>query len=300
MKIYRLYEVDAFTTRKFQGNPAGVVANARGLEVEQMQSIARELNHSETAFLLPPSGPDHHVWIRYFTPVTEVPSCGHATIAAHYVRAVEQGLPSGTYYQRIGIGVLPVDIIRVEDDIEVVMTQGGPSFEQPLAAGLRSRVLAALGLTAGDLDPRCPVQIASTGHSKVMIGMRQQERLHRLQPDLGALSELSAIHGSNGYFIFTLDAPEPELMAHARMFAPAIGIAEDPVTGNGSGPLGAYLVRHGLLDGSAGPVSFRCRQGQAMGRPGTVNVTVESEAGHPSRVKVGGRAVIVFQGERQI
>src|SRR5512138_2981742 len=120
MKRYRLYQVDAFTTERFQGNPAGVVPEADGLTDAQMQAIAKELNNSETAFILSPAADDHEVWLRFFTPATEVPSCGHATIAAHYVRAVEMGLPSCTVVQKIGAGILPVEIIREEDDYRIV------------------------------------------------------------------------------------------------------------------------------------------------------------------------------------
>jgi PhzF family phenazine biosynthesis protein len=101
-----------------------VVANADGLTDSQMQAIARELNNAETAFILSPTSPDHDVWIRFFTPTTEVPSCGHATISAHYVRALEKKLPPCTIRQRIGIGILPVDIVKDDSGTRIIMTQG--------------------------------------------------------------------------------------------------------------------------------------------------------------------------------
>ena len=106
MKKYRIYQIDAFTKEQFKGNPAGVVTNADGLSDSQMQTIARELNNAETALILSATSSDHDVWIRFFTPTTEVPSCGHATISAHYIRAVENDLSSCTIQQRIGIGIL--------------------------------------------------------------------------------------------------------------------------------------------------------------------------------------------------
>jgi len=112
MPLYNVYQIDAFTKDLFKGNPAGVVSNADGLTESEMQAIARELNNAETAFILSPTASDHDVWIRFFTPTTEVPSCGHATIAAHYVRALEKDLSSCTVRQRIGIGILPVDIVK--------------------------------------------------------------------------------------------------------------------------------------------------------------------------------------------
>mgnify|MGYP000997145884 FL=1 len=112
MKKYRIYQIDSFTRRKFHGNPAGVVPHADGLTEEQMQRIARELNNSETAFIFSSASPDYDVEVRFFTPTMEVPLCGHATIAAHYVRAVEGDAVSGRVRQKTKAGILPVDIIQ--------------------------------------------------------------------------------------------------------------------------------------------------------------------------------------------
>ena len=300
MKRYRLYQVDAFTTERFTGNPAGVVPNADGLSVDQMQRIARELNNSETAFVLSPQASDHDVTVRFFTPTIEVPSCGHATIAAHHVRAIENALPSCTVTQKIGVGILPVDVIRDDSGYRIVMTQGPVEFGEPFAADRVGEIMDALGLTASQLDDRCPVQVVSTGHSKVLIGVRSREVLDSLSPNLAGLAELSGRIGCNGYFVFTLDPSSAEVFAHGRMFAPAIGIAEDPVTGNANGPLGAYVVEHGLVEPVAGSMSFRARQGEALGRPGTVEVEVEVGGTAPMVVRVAGRAVVVFKTELEL
>ena len=296
----RVYQIDAFTRDRFKGNPAGVVANADGLSDSQMQAIARELNDAETAFILSPTASDHEVWIRFFTPTTEVPSCGHATISAHYVRAIENRLPSCTVQQRIGIGILPVDVVKEGSDYRIVMTQGAFEISPPLKEGIRNEVLAALELSSADLDDRCPIQIASTGHSKVMVGITSKKTLNLVVPDLTHLADLSARLGCNGYFVFTLDCDEGDILAHGRMFAPAIGIPEDPVTGNANGPLGAYLVHHNLLDAPDGSVEFKAKQGEAIGRPGVVTVTVEVKDGKPSRVQVGGYATVAFRTEIDI
>jgi len=296
----QVYQVDAFTDQKFAGNPAGVVSNADGLTDAQMQSLARELNNSETAFVLSPTAPDHEVWIRFFTPTVEVPVCGHATISAHFVRATEMNLPSCTVVHKIGIGVLPVEIFRQGNNYEVVMTQGRVEFLPPLAQAKRSAVVAALGLSERDLDPRCPIQIVSTGHSKVMIGLNDQAVLDTLRPDMTRLTELSRMIRCNGYFVFNIDTGSDDVLTRGRMFAPAIGISEDPVTGNANGPLGAYLVKHQLMTVRNDTLRFKARQGEAMGRPGTVEVQVDVENGDPVRVKVGGNAVIVFKTEIEI
>ncbi|MEE8572170.1 MAG: PhzF family isomerase [Gemmatimonadota bacterium] len=300
MRRYRIYQVDSFTTEKFRGNPAGVVPEADGLSEDEMQAIARELNSSETAFVLSPDGPDHDVIVRFFTPTIEVPSCGHATIAAHYVRALENALPSCTVVQKIGAGILPVDIVSDGSGYRIVMTQGAIQFGEPFSESQVDDIVAALGLEAHALDDRCPVQIVSTGHSKVLVGIRSRSDLNSLSPDLGRLAEISARIGCNGYYVFVLESGSSDVFAHGRMFAPAIGIPEDPVTGNANGPLGAYLARHGLADPVDGRLSFRAQQGEAMGRPGTVEVEVEVEGTEPRVVRVGGRAVIAFQSELEL
>ena len=300
MKKYRAYQVDAFTTQKFAGNPAGVIPDADGLTDAQMQTIARELNNSETAFILSPTAPDHEVWIRFFTPAIEVPSCGHATISAHFVRALEKKLPSCTVIQKIGIGILPVEIIAQADSYKVVMTQGRIEFSPPLAQPERHAIVAALGLSERDLDQRCPIQIVSTGHSKVLIGIDHLDTLNSLKPDLTRLAELSQAIGCNGYFVFTMASDSDDILTHGRMFAPAIGIPEDPVTGNANGPLGAYLVKHQLVRAGSGVFTFKAKQGEAIGRAGIVDVEVNLQNGDPVQVKVGGRAVVAFKTELEI
>nr|WP_320146545.1 PhzF family isomerase [uncultured Anaeromusa sp.] len=297
MRTYTIYQVDAFTTESFKGNPAGVVTNADGLNEKEMLSIARELNNSETAFLFSPDAPDHEVRIRYFTPLTEVPVCGHATIASHYVRAVEGQMDSTISMHKIGVGTLPVEIVRYKDNYSIIMTQGAISFERQLTDTQRQRLLAALGLAEADMDERCPVEVVSTGHSKVMVGIRQRSKLDVLSPDLAGLKELSAEISCNGYFVFTLDSQVAGVLSHGRMFAPAIGIAEDPVTGNANGPLGAYLVKHKLVAYEGNQFCFKGEQGSAIGRSGIVDVYVKVAEGEPVQVRIGGEAVIVFKTE---
>jgi PhzF family phenazine biosynthesis protein len=300
MKTYRIYQVDAFTKERFRGNPAGVVTNADGLSDSQMQAIARELNNAETAFILSPTASDHDVRVRFFTPTTEVPSCGHATISAHYIRARENKLPSCTVQQRIGIGILPVDIVKEDSDYRIVMTQGAIEISPPITGEVRTDILDALNLSAADLDNRCPIQIASTGHSKVMVVIKSRETLNSLAPDPTRLVNISRKIGCNGYFVFTFDSDDSDILTCGRMFAPAIGIPEDPVTGNANGPLGAYLVHHNILKATDGTVTFKGKQGEAIGRPGIVTVTVHVKDGKPSIVQVGGYATVAFKTEIDI
>lgn len=293
-KKYRLYQVDSFAAEKFKGNPAGVVSNADGLSEEEMQKIAREMNKSETAFIFSGDKKDHDVRVRFFTPSSEVPICGHATIAAHYIRAKELNLGNAKLIQKTGAGNLPVEIIKEKDDYKIVMTQGQISFRS-IDKEAQKEIIAALGISEEARDEKFPLEISSTGHSKVMIGIKSKKLLNALNPDLVALTKLSAKIGSNGFYVFTFDSDDKEILAHGRMFAPAIGINEDPVTGNASGALGVYLVQHSLVKNDGAEFFFKVEQGEAIGRSGVVGVRVLIENKLPKLVKIEGNAVIVFK-----
>lgn len=294
---YRVYQVDTFASERFTGNPAGVVVDAAGLSASQMQAIAREFNNSETAFILPPTAADHDVTLRYFTPKVEVPLCGHATIAAHYVLAQLGRTGPGNVAQRSPAGISRIRITHERGDYHVAMLQGTPTFGDPWNSDDIEELRKALGLSRGEMMKDCPVQVASTGHSKVIVGVGRRSVLDALHPDLGALTNLSRRIKCNGYFLFTLDSPSEQFLTWCRMFAPAIGIDEDPVTGNGNGPLGAYLVAHGLANLVDGKLTFHSRQGVAMGRPGTARVSITVRDGTAFEVSVAGDAVITFTGE---
>lgn len=298
MSQYRIYQVDAFTSRSFAGNPAGVVPDARGLSDQAMQAIAREMNLSETAFVMPGEAAGDDVQVRFFTPTAEVPICGHATISAHYVLAAEGG-PIGTRHQHTKAGVLAVDTERHDNAIRIWMHQQPGSFGTPFDSDTLDLLVAALGLERGDLLDDYPVQVVSTGHSKVVIPVRSRARIAGINPDMAALTALSARVECNGFYPWTSDDPEPCCLTHGRMFAPAIGIAEDPVTGNASGCLGAYMVEHDLLPiGEDGTASFYAGQGVEIGRPGRVLVEARREkAGDPIAIRIAGEAVIVIKGE---
>jgi PhzF family phenazine biosynthesis protein len=181
------------------------------------------------------------------------------------------------------------------DSAETVvrMHQNPPTFADPLDAGLVAELAAALGLHADEFDDRGPVQFVSTGHGKLLVPLRSRARLQALRPDMARLAALDARTGTHGYFVFTLDVEDgDDAYSHGRMFAPGIGIKEDPVTGNANGPLGAYLVRHGLIDAHGDEVRFRARQRGGDGRGGFMDVAVRVADGQPVAVAIEGRAVL--------
>ncbi|GAA0725008.1 PhzF family isomerase [Clostridium malenominatum] len=294
---YNLYQIDSFTKEKLTGNPAGVITNADGLTEYEMQKIARELNNSETAFSFSSNSSEYDVHIRFFTPTNEVPICGHATIAAHYARAVENGLDTSRVYHKTGAGILPVDVIKKNEDYKIVMTQGKVEFGSVIDGVNKEELLKALNIKDSDLLENYEIQIVSTGHSKVMVGIKSIQTLNTLQPDYQRLSNLSKIIKCNGYYVFTVNTQHSDILIHGRMFAPAIGINEDPVTGNANGPLGAYLVHHNLVHHNNSIFKFKAKLGEAINRPGIIEVEVKIEDREPVEVKVAGNAVIVFKTE---
>jgi PhzF family phenazine biosynthesis protein len=295
MKSYTVYQVDAFTKEKFKGNPAGVVLNADGLNEEQMQAIACELNNSETAFLFSPDGDDCDGVIRYFTPKTEVPTCGHATIASLYAKAIEENLGNTKIRMKTNIGVLQFEIKKNGSDYKMYMTQGKIEFGNYIEGELRERLLSALGISENEMEKNCPLQIVSTGHSKVMIGIKSRVKLNSLAPNYFELTEISKIIKCNGYFVFTFDSGSKEILTCGRMFAPAIGINEDPVTGNANGPLGAYLVFYKLVKSNGSEFYFKGLQGEAINRTGIIEVFVKIQNDEPVQIIIGGEAVVVFK-----
>jgi PhzF family phenazine biosynthesis protein len=214
-----------------------------------------------------------------------------------------EGAAPGVTRQLTGAGILSVEIEKTSDvGVRIWMTQKPATFERILTVDQLGTLLRALKVSADALATIGEVQVVSTGHSKVMIPLRSRATLEALRPDFALLSALSSELGCNGYYPFTLDSPSIGTFSSGRMFAPAIGIAEDPVTGNAAGPLGAYLLRAGLVEpGADQRVTFVAGQGEAVGRPGSVLVEVSrSSPGGAIDVRIAGEAVVVFKSELDV
>jgi PhzF family phenazine biosynthesis protein len=291
---YRVFQVDAFTNQLFAGNPAVVVLDADSLSDKQMQMIAREINTGDAAFVLSSQGPDHDLRVRFFTSVREVPYVGHATIAAHVVLARE-GSGEGRLRQLSGIGVVEVQVTKRPEGPEIAVRQPAAQVVRSLADAELDSLLDALGVGSGDLDPQCPVEIYALRATRLLIGLKARTALARLKPDFAALARLTPHLGADGYFVFSRSGGVANCLTEARMFCPAIGIPEDAVSGNAHGMLGAYLVRHGLLNPQEGRARFSGAQGAALGRPGLVHVEIAADGQVPRTVRIAGSGVIVFE-----
>ena len=292
-------QVDVFTDRAFAGNPLCVIPDGRGLAPEQMQAIAKEMNLSETTFVLPPTDPKADYWMRIFTPAKEIPFAGHPSIVTAFVLASQGRIllrePITRIHQQVGIGTLPLDIeVANRRPGRVIMTQGTPAF----GGAMRdvAPVAAALGIDAALLAVSpLPIQTVSTGLQHLMVPLPDLQTLGALRPNFGLLDRLLTEAGALGCYAFTLETGSAEVLARARMFAPGAGVPEDPATGSAVGPLGAYLAVHGVLPRER--QTLVVEQGIEMGRPSRMWVEVERDAaGMPVGVRVGGTAVPVISG----
>jgi PhzF family phenazine biosynthesis protein len=292
----QVHQVDAFTIQRFTGNPAGVVLNADGLTDAQMLAIARELNNADTAFILAPEGEGHDLRARFFTPRTEAGFVGHATIAAHYVLSRRSDAPR-QLRQKSKAGIVDIEVRGSGPDRKIAVRQSTPPLGRELNDRERLAVLDALALATDDLDTRCPLRIAGASSTRLLIGVRGTEPLKHLKPDMTRLTTLSAQIGAAGYFVFALTPNDEDHLTESRMFCPALGIAEDPVSGNAHGLLGVYLAHYGFLRHDLRRPSFRGVQGQYLHRPGRVEVELDIKEGSVAGVWIVGQAISVFETE---
>jgi trans-2,3-dihydro-3-hydroxyanthranilate isomerase len=306
---HRFVQLDVFTDQPFAGNALAVFPEAEGLTDDQMMKIAREMNLSETVYVLAPRTEETLRYLRIFTPAREIPFAGHPIVGTWNLLAREGVVPvpdGGTgrtsIRHEVGIGVLPVDI-EFKDGlpVEVVMTQGKFEVKGEIDdAHERAEIARALGLATEDFDDEIPIQIISTGMSFLAVPVRALADLRECKVNSTLLTEVYQRSGSTGCLAFTRETIEiGEARAHARMFAPGDNIAEDPATGSACGALGAYLVHHGATGNEAtdGIYRFVIEQGDFIHRPSRIGLEVTGEAGSVSQVRVGGPSVVVAHGE---
>jgi trans-2,3-dihydro-3-hydroxyanthranilate isomerase len=276
---YRYVVIDVFTDRALTGNQLAVFTNGTGLPPERMQELAREINFSETVFVLPAEeGGDAR--IRIFTPKVELPFAGHPTLGAAFVLAAP--LQRVEIALETGMGIVPV---LLERDHDGRVTFG--RMQQPIptwrAYEHADEVLAAVGVEKSEL----PVEVYDNGVQHVMVTLGSREHVAALRPDFARLAELSEVLGVSCF------AGEG-LSWKTRMFAPADGIPEDPATGSACGPLAVHLARHGRIPFGE---EIEVSQGVELRRPSLLYARVEGEGDRIDRVEVGGSAVIVARGE---
>jgi len=353
---YRYIQLDVFTQEPFAGNPLAVFPEAEGLTDEQMLKIAREMNLSETVFVLKPPAPSPEKIegdsteaeagetprsavagetkpevvpqatavarqpersrepaalrrLRIFTPAREIPFAGHPVVGSWNALAREGVVPlpdGGNGWTRIhhevGIGVLPVDIeFKDGAPVHVVMTQGKfEILDEVDDWHEQAEIARALGRLREDLDESLPIQVISTGLTSLVVPIRSLADLRHCRVNAALLAEIYTRLGATGCHAFSRETIEiGESRAHARFFAPADNIPEDPATGSAGGALGAYLVHHGASGAESvdGWVRFIIEQGDFIHRPSRINLEVKGKLGAIDEVRVGGKSVVVAHGE---
>jgi trans-2,3-dihydro-3-hydroxyanthranilate isomerase len=309
MPNYRFLQYDVFTDRAFCGNPLAVFPEAEGISDEVMMQIAREMNLSETVFVLKPESDEVLRRLRIFTPMREIPFAGHPIVGT-WAALAQQGvvpLPDGgngwqRIFHEVGIGVLPVDIeFKDGQPVQVVMTQGKFQILNEVDdAHEQAEVARALGLAREDIDESLPIQVITTGLSCLAVPIRSLADLRDCRINATLLADVYTRYGGTGCHAFTRETLEVgAARAHARFFAPADNIPEDPATGSACGALGGYLIHHGALslEPEDGRYKFVIEQGDFINRPSRINLDVKGERGNVEEVKIGGPAVLVGRGE---
>jgi trans-2,3-dihydro-3-hydroxyanthranilate isomerase len=307
---HRFVQLDVFTDEPFCGNPLAVFPETEGLSDERMQQIAREMNLSETVFVLPPETEGALRRLRIFTPSSELPFAGHPVVGTWNCLAREGVVPlpeNGNglvqIQQEVGIGVLPVEIeFKEGEPVRVVMTQGKFEIRGEIDDGQdQAEIARAFGLAREDLDENLPIQVVSTGNTMVMVPVRSLADLGHCRPNMTLLDDISArsSFSATGWYAFTRETIEVgEARAHARFFV-GMNIGEDPATGSAAGPLGGYLVYHDAtgVDATDGVYKFVIEQGDFINRPSRIGLEVKGAPGKVEEVRVGGKSVVIARGE---
>lgn len=294
----QFYTLDVFTDRRFAGNPLAVVIEAQGLDTQAMQTVAREFNHPETVFVLPPDDPKHRAKLRIFTPANELPFAGHPTVGTAVLLA------------RLDGGNAPRDFV-VEEKIGLVPCHASMRSADAGRAQFRipSLPAAATGELPGvqDLAAALSLQLADIGfgtHKPArwsagvpfsFVPLRGLDAMSRARPDPAHFERVFAIAGPGKVFLFCEECVDKDNSFHARMFAPAMGIPEDPATGAASAAFAGLIAAAGAY--RDGEHAVRIEQGVEMGRPSLIELGLTIRDGKLAAASIGGGAVVVTEGK---
>ncbi len=299
MRTWPYLHLDVFTDAPLEGNQLAVFPDSPGLEPRLMQAVAQEMAFAETTFILPKENPDTDVRMRIFTPSREMPLAGHPTVGSTFALAHTGLIAPDTARFTFGlqVGPTPVDLEWREGGLAFAwMNQPLPEFAEPVAGV--AALAAGLAISESELKRTgMPVQRVSCGLPFLFIPLASREVVDSIQPNGGELERFARSNGLGGagFFVFTLEGGDDGATVYSRMFAPEFGIVEDPATGSGSGSLGCYLVRHGLVPAEAAG-AITSRQGVKMGRPSLLHIAIAGSSERITGVRVGGHAVLVGEG----
>jgi trans-2,3-dihydro-3-hydroxyanthranilate isomerase len=290
MTEFRYYTCDVFTDRPFGGNQLAVLTDARNLEDAAMQAVAREFNFSETVFVCPPVDPRHTARLRIFTPGGELPFAGHPTVGAAFVLSSMGATPGATEVVfEEGVGPVRVHIERSDGQVVCCTLTAAQAPERLAVVNQRARLAAMLGLHAGDVV--APGEVWSCGVPFTVIPLPSVDALQRARLDPDRWMRLLGEHeGRKVYPVARVD----DATWRVRMFAPSLGVAEDPATGSAAAALAGWLVAR--QPAGAGTRRWRILQGDEVGRPSEITLEADIADGAVTAVRVGGRCVLMTEG----
>jgi trans-2,3-dihydro-3-hydroxyanthranilate isomerase len=287
-----IHTVDVFAEKPLAGNQLAVVLDAEDIPSDAMQRIAKEMNISETTFVLPPTDPAHAARVRIFTPESELQFAGHPTVGTAWVLATQGLVPGGAleFVLEEGVGPVPVRGVKGPGGLAFWMTH--PQLSFGAVERRRAQAAGVIGLTEDDLVADVPIQVASTGNPFLFFALRDASAVDVAVADLGQLGDILEATNAFGAIIF---APVGGNRLYSRMFS--VDIPEDPATGSGSGPLGAFAVKYGLVPREP-TVAIVSEQGTKMGRQSLIHIelTYTGSEDLPSRIEVGGSVRPVITG----
>lgn len=290
--------IDVFTSEPFGGNPLAIFDNADKLSAEQMLKIAKELNLSESVFLHKPTA-EADVKMRIFTPGMELPTAGHPTIGTAYYLLKNKGITPKKENELLleqNIGNLKVQFEKKDGEIsKILMEQPLPKFEQTFKD--KKLVASLLSITEDEIEEDFPCRIVNCGNPFLIIPIKTLKSVQKLKLNNELFSEILDEIFITGVMAFTMETLNPENITHSRMFAPHIGVAEDPATGSAHGPLASYLHNYNMCDLSELSIG---EQGYELERPSQIKMKIEQVEGKISKVKVGGSCVHMGNGEIRI
>jgi len=298
----RFVIADVFTATRFCGNQLAVFTSAQGIDSATMQEIAREMNYSETTFLLPPES-NGDFRLRIFTPGKELPFAGHPIVGTAFVIVSEELKPADgsltTVKLETNVGVINVEVATVSG------RPGRTTMNQPLPKVVSvysdlKKLASALSVDANEIGGEdLPVEIIYNGLTVMVVPAKSIETVRRIRPNTSELEDIVKATNAETILIFTTETEFPTSHSHSRVFAPGAGVGEDPATGSANGPLGYYLARHGLVNGVQDRFSIVSEQGFEMKRPSLlyIDVVFEPDGKDVNKVLVGGDVVVSGKGE---
>ena len=296
----RYLHYDVFTDRRFEGNQLAVFPDGGGLGDAMMQTIAREMNFSESTFIMAPEAAGTDVRMRIFTPGIELPMAGHPTIGSTFALADLGVIPHGRdrWVFGLNVGPTPVELTWAGDRLAFAwMDQQRPDFRE--TADTAADITRSIGLAPDVIPDHLPIEEISCGANFIFVPLKSRAAVDAAQPDTARMKQLTSVFPSGrvAVFLFSTEAVDRDITVYSRMFAPGFGITEDPATGGASGPLGSYLVKHRLVP-DAQVSEMISLQGVKMGRPSRIHIRITSDNARAiTRVQVGGTAVRVASGE---